>query len=146
MCLTQAAFLYGREYAKWEAGVIDSIGLPNAEGIARQAAEDPELDRQLDELNVLGQQSVGSIAERLSDIICKVHAVEVPSRWEGFGRFCREWLGMEAMVLMRAFGLRSDDVAEEVHAASPHAKVDEAVARKWASSWGRRFGGSVSCA
>jgi len=40
--------------------------------------------------------------------------VEALSQWEGFGRFCRRHLGVEPLVLLRGYGLGSDDPAEEV--------------------------------
>jgi hypothetical protein len=71
------------------------------------------------------------------------HAATQLVRWEGFGRFCREVLGLEPMVLMRAFGLACNDVTAEIRAMCPDNVVDEATAaewaEQWASTWSSRF-------
>ena len=76
-----------------------------------------------------------------------VHAADLVAHWEGFGRFCRDVLGVEPLVLSAAFGLGHDDPAAVVLGAYPDAATDEAnVARwaaEWAGTWGRRFGGQL---
>ena len=142
--LAQVAFLYGRAYGKWEAGMIDTIGLPDAKMLADEVVADPELGRELDELRALAEDAVQQSAGKLRDAVGRVHATELLSRWEGFGRFCRESLGLDARLLMRAFGLECGDVVAEVRSVCPEAKADEAAAgewaRRWTRTWSRRFG------
>jgi len=104
------AFLYGRQYGYWECGATDSIPLIAAEGVKR-------------------------VAETLKYAIGEAHAAEILSQWEGFGRFCREVLGVEPQTLLAAYGLWRDDPAAEVLAAYPDAKADEAKAAHWADNW-----------
>lgn len=92
--LAQAALLYGRAYGKWEAGKIATIELPDAQNLLDQVAADPELGNQLEELHILAQAVLQQTAGNLLEVAGRVHASDVLSRWEGFGRFCREMLGM----------------------------------------------------
>jgi hypothetical protein len=44
------AFLYGREYGKWEAGANDEIELPNREILQAELASHTNLQERLDDL------------------------------------------------------------------------------------------------
>ena len=83
------------------------------------------------------------MAETLKYAIGEAHAAEVLSQWEGFGRFCRNSLGLEPLTVMRAYRMWQEDPAAEVLANYPDAKVDEGMAahwdENWAREWGRRF-------
>ncbi|HEY2584623.1 MAG TPA: hypothetical protein VGI81_02520, partial [Tepidisphaeraceae bacterium] len=59
----------------------------------------------MEELCTLAGEAMVRSAENLLDVVGRAHATDLLSRWEGFGRFCREVLGLEPVVLMRAFGL-----------------------------------------
>lgn len=59
--------------------------------------------------------------------------VEALSQWEGFGRFCRNQLGVEALTLLRAYDLCKEDPAAEVRASCPDATADEARAARTAA-------------
>jgi hypothetical protein len=137
------AFLYGREYGRWECGAIDSIPLIDAGETATLLKARPDLKEQLKEVQEISAEGVKRVAETLKYAMGEAHAVEVLSQWEGFGRFCRESLGVEPLTLISAYGLGHDDPAVEVLASYPDAKADEAKAaeweRNWARSWSRRF-------
>ena len=137
--LAQVAFLYGRAHGKWEAGAIETIGLPDARLLADEVAADPELGNRLEELRRLAEKAMGRSAKSLLDVVGYVHATDVLSRWEGFGRFCRAVLGLEPLVLMAAFGLGCGDVAAEVRAACSDAVISEAAAAGWAGQWTRTW-------
>jgi hypothetical protein len=83
------------------------------------------------------------VAEAIQEVIGIDVGVEALSQWEGFGRFCRRCLGVEALTLLRAYELGKEDPAAEVLATYPDAKFDEARAaereRHWAGEWERRF-------
>ena len=67
------------------------------------------------------------------------HATEVLSQWEGYGRFCRNHLGLEPMTVLHGYGLWRDDPAAEVLAGCPDAEVDEAMAAHWEGNWAREW-------
>jgi hypothetical protein len=142
--VAQAAFLYGREYGKWEAGAIETIGLPDAPTLVDEVAADPELGRQLEELREVSEEAMRKSARTLLDAVGQLHASDLLSQWEGFGRFCRDSLGVAPVTVFRAFGLGQQDPAVEVRSVYPTAKVDEATAsewaRRWSWSWRRRVG------
>jgi hypothetical protein len=56
--VAQAAFLYGREYGRWDAGAIDSIALPDPKTLADDVAADPERGRQLEELGEVSEEAM----------------------------------------------------------------------------------------
>ena len=72
-----------------------------------------------------------------------MHAGEVLTRWEGFGRFCRQTLGMEPLTVMRAWGLMEDDPAEVVRQVCPDVMADEVQAEERSAAllrpWVERF-------
>jgi hypothetical protein len=141
--LASVAFLYGREYGHWEAGQIEQIDLPDREALVTEIAANPDLGVQLDELRDVVGESVQRVAQEIHALVGSVHAVELLSIWEGFGRFCQETLGMEPLTLVRAYGLQRDDPEVEVRSAYPDAMPDEGAsqrhAEQWTRSWGRRF-------
>jgi hypothetical protein len=137
--LAQAALLYGRAYGRWEAGAIETVGLPDAKALADEVAADPELGTQLEELRTLAGEAMELSAGNLLDMVGRVHATDLLSRWDGFGRFCRQSLGLEPLVLMRAFGLGCGDVEAEVRAACPDAAISDAAAAAWAGQWTRTW-------
>ena len=67
--------------------------------------------------------------------------MEVLTRWEGFGRFCRGTLELEPMTVMRAWGLMHEDPDEEVRAAYPSAEADDGAAAAEADEMARRWSG-----
>ena len=79
------------------------------------------------------------MAETMKCSIGEAHAAEVLSQWEGFGRFCRQHLGVEPRTVMSAYRLGSDDPAAEVIGAYPDAAVDEAKAAEWDGNWRRSW-------
>ena len=80
------------------------------------------------------------VSETLQYAVGYAHATEVLSQWEGFGRFCRQTLGMEPLTVMSAYKLWQDDPAAEVLASYPDAKVDEGMAAHWQGNWAREWG------
>ena len=133
------AFLYGREYGRWECGAVEEIDLPDLESLEAETKERPDLREQLREVREISELGVLRVAETLKYAIGEAHAVEVLSQWEGFGRFCRESLGVEPLALMAALDLGREDPAAEVLAAYPDAKLDEATAAHWAENWRRNW-------
>lgn len=133
--LAQLAFLYGREYGKWEAGAIDSIGLPEPEAVGAEVSGDPELAARLKELRVLGAEAAGRSATELREALVRVQAADLLARWEGFGLFCRRTLDLDPMAVLAAFGIS----AEAVSAVSecPGVSADAAATTAWAERWGR---------
>jgi hypothetical protein len=129
------AFLYGREYGRWECGAIDSIPLVDPEKLEAEKRERPDLREQLKEVKAISAEGVLKVAETLKYAIGEAHAVEILSQWEGFGRFCREVLRVEPQTLLAAYGLWREDPAAEVLAVYPEAKADEAKAAHWADNW-----------
>ena len=140
----QAAFLYGREYGKWEAGAIDRIDLPDADRLAADVRASPDLKQQLAELREIANEVTRRVANAVHEVTGMAHAADLLAQWEGFGRFCRGALGMEPLVLTRAFGLEREDLGAAVREAYPDAVVPEADANVraslWLHSWTRRFG------
>ena len=138
------AFLYGREYGRWESGAIKQIPMIDAEDTAALIKGRPDLREQLKEVREISADGVRKVAETLQYAVGYAHAADVLSQWEGFGRFCRNSLGLKPMAVMTAYKLWQDDPAAEVLASHPDAKVDEGVAAhwegNWAREWGRRFG------
>jgi hypothetical protein len=137
------AFLYDRQFGHWECGAIEQIDLPDEKATAAEFKERPDLREQLKELKETAAESVLRVAEAVQEAIGIGVAVEALSQWEGFGRFCRKHLGVEAMTLLRAYGVEWEDPAADVLAIYPEAKFDEATAAEreghWAGEWGRRF-------
>ncbi len=84
------------------------------------------------------------MADELHHAVGEADAVDLLSQWEGFGRFCRERLGVEPLTAVAAFVSGRDDVAAEVASLFPDATYDEAEAAHWAAEWSlgwdRRFG------
>jgi hypothetical protein len=137
------AFLYGRQYGMWEAGLIEQIDLPDLDDLKAEAKDRPDLKRQLRELRECADLSTLRVAKEVQESIGVGLGVEALSQWEGFGRFCRRCLGVEPLVLLRAYGMVKDDPAAEVLALFPDAKADEGKAEEramhWAGEWERRF-------
>jgi hypothetical protein len=134
------AFLYGREYGKWECGAVESIGLPEEEAMSAELEQNPDLSEQLQQVREIAAEGVLRVAETLLEATGEALAVELLSQWEGFGRFCRRTLGLEPMTLVRAYGMGDQDPPAEVLASYPDAKADEAKAAEWAGNWAREWG------
>ena len=139
------AFLFGRQYGLWETGAIEEIDIPDLDGLKAEAEGRPDLKRHLKELREVAEESVLRVAKEVQETIGIGVGVEALSQWEGFGRFCRRCLGVEPMVLLRAYEMVREDPAAEVLAIYPDAKADEARAEEraahWAGEWERRFEG-----
>jgi hypothetical protein len=139
----QVALLYGRAYGHWEAGAVEQIDLPDAKALAKEVAANEYLGEQLDELRDAVRETVNRVVLEIHAAVGRVHAAEILSMWEGFGRFSRERLGMEPLTLVRAYGLQREDLAADVRTAYPDATPDESVslrhAEQWTRSWRRRF-------
>ena len=140
------AFLYGRDYGKWEVGAIEEIPLPDPANIAAEVKGRPDLKEVLRELREVAEEGVLRVAQAVHESIGMGVGVEALSQWEGFGRFCRRHWGLEPLTVTAAYGLGSEDPAAEVLAVYPDAAADEAKAAawagKWALEWGRRFSSS----
>jgi hypothetical protein len=80
---------------------------------------------------------VRKLADALHGAVGESDAVDLLPQWDGFGQFCRDALGVEAVTVAAAFGPGRDDVAAEVMAAFPDARPDEAEAARWAAEWAR---------
>jgi hypothetical protein len=143
--VARSAFLFGRQYALWEAGLIEQIDLPDFEELKAEIRERPDLKEQLRELRECAELSVLKVAEAVQESIGIGVGEEALSQWEGFSRFCRRSLGVEPLTLLAAYGVRTEDPAAEVLAIYPDVKADEAKAEEraghWAGEWERRFGG-----
>ena len=129
------AFLYGRQYGYWECGVIEEIGLPDKAALEAEQQEGPDLKEQLKEVRDIAAEGVKRVAETLKYAIGEAHAMEILSQWDGFGRFCRDVLGVGPLTLLAAYALGQGDLAAEVLGAYPDAAVDEARAAHWADVW-----------
>ena len=140
-----AAFLYGREYGRWECGAIEQIPMIDPEQTAALIKDRPDLKERIEELGECAAESVLHVADGMKEVVGIGCGVEALSQWEGFGRFCRGHLSVEPLTLLHAYGIDWEDPAAEVLASHPDAKVDEAIAAhwegNWAREWGRRFEG-----
>jgi hypothetical protein len=141
--VARCAFLFGRQYALWEAGVIEQVELPDLDGLKAELKERPDLKEQLKELREVAELGVLRVAEAVQESIGIGVGEEALSQWEGFARFCRRCLGVEPLTLLAAYGVRCEDPASEVLAVFPDAKADEEKAEEraghWAGEWERRF-------
>ena len=141
--VARCVFLFGSQYALWEAGVIEQVELPDLDGLKAEVKERPDLNEQLRELREIAEEAVLQVAEAVQETVGIGFGEEALSQWEGFTRFCRRCLGVEPLTLLAAYGVRCEDPASEVLAVFPGAKADEAKAEEraghWAGEWGRRF-------
>jgi hypothetical protein len=141
--VAEVAFLYGREYGKWEAGAIEQIDLPEREKLEAEIAANPELKEQLDQLREAVEECVGGVLDEVRGLIGTAHPTEVLSMWNGFGEFCRDALGVDPLTVVRAYGLQQVDPTVDVLTAYPDAVPDTAEAARWATdrarSWANRF-------
>lgn len=117
--------------------------MPEPKALAVEVTADDFLREQLHELRDAVRETVYRVVQEIHAAVGRVHAVDVLSMWEGFGRFCRETLEMEPLVLVRAYGLQREDPAEVVLGMYADAKPDEAEATRsaaqWIRGWKRRF-------
>ena len=96
------AVLYGREYGRWVSVVIGQIPMVDADDTAALIKGRPDLKEQLKEAREISAKGVSKVAETLQYAVGYAHAAEVlSSQWEGFGRFCRNSLGLEPMAVRR---------------------------------------------
>jgi hypothetical protein len=141
--VAQVALLYGRAYGHWEAGAVEQVDLPDPKALAAEVAANDYLGEQLDELRDAVGECVDRVVQEIHAAVGRVHATEVLSMWEGFGRFCRETLGIEPLTLVRAYGLQREDPAADVRAVYPDATPDEGesarLTERWTRSWEKRF-------
>ena len=140
--LMQAAYLAGRDRGRWEVGAAH---LPEAERHSRKVVTaDPDLGRDLNEVAECVSLGTDQIAKVVREAAGEEHAVEVLTKWEGYGRFCRDTMGMEPLTVMRAWGLMDDDPAEVVRQVCPEARADEVQAEERSAAmsrwWVERFG------
>jgi hypothetical protein len=133
--VAQVALLYRRAYGPWEAGAVEQIDLPDAMALAMEVATNKYLGGQPDELRDAVGETVMRVVRDIHASVGRVHATEVLSMWEGFGRFCRETLEIEPLTLVRAYGLQRDAPAAEALGMYPDATPDEAEATRWAAQW-----------
>jgi hypothetical protein len=59
--------------------------------------------------------------------------------WAGFGRFCDDCVGVDALTLVKAWRLLDADPTVEVRRLCPDAVADEARAAGWHASLGRAW-------
>jgi hypothetical protein len=137
--VARCAFLFGRQYARCEAGLIEQVGLPGLDELKAEVKERPDLKEQLRELRECAELSVLRVAEAVQESIGIGVGVEALSQWEGFGRFCRSTLRLEPLTVTAAYGLGTEDPAAVVPGAYPDAAADKAKAGKWAREWERCF-------
>jgi hypothetical protein len=137
--LAKTAFLYGRQYGKWEAGTIEQIELVDPKAAVAELETDADLRQQMDDVEEQVGMAMAEVADTLKLAVGEAHAVDLLSQWEGFGRFCREVLALEPLTLLKALRLASQDPAAEVLESYPEAKVDEAKAAEWAGTWNRNW-------
>ena len=135
--LMQAAYLAGRDRGRREAGAPQ---LPEADrySIAVVTAV-PDLRRDLMEVAECVSLGTDQIAEVVREAAGEEHAAEVLTKWEGFGRFCRDTLGLEALTVMRAWGLLDDDPVEVVRQVCADARADEVQAEERSAALSRRW-------
>src|SRR4051812_47749143 len=82
--LARVAFLYGRQYGKWESGAIDRIDLPDDAALAAEMKADPELREQLRELRECVAEAVDELAQALARATEAALRPDVASQQEGF--------------------------------------------------------------
>jgi hypothetical protein len=142
----QGAFLFGRVYARWEANGGECEDIPARAALQAELERCPDLKTQMEELKGVAELAMGQVADTLTYSIGVAYAADLLSQWEGFGRFCRQYLSVEPLTLLRALRLGEKDPAAEVLAVYADAKADEAKAEEWAANWrrewARRFGGN----
>jgi hypothetical protein len=137
--LAEVAFPYGRAYGRWEVGAVQQINLPERDAIEAKLAARPDL-RQLAELREVAGEVMQAVADTLHHATGEAHAADLLSQWAGFGRFCRESLGVEPVTLLAAFRLEPADLAAEVRTSYPDARADDAESARWAGDWARGWG------
>ena len=135
----QGAFLYGRLYARWEAGGEEFGSMPVGKALDEEFERCPDLKGVLEELREAGEWAMEQVGDTLTYAVGLMNAADLLSQWEGFGRFCRQSLGVEPMTLLRALRLEQEDPEAEVLASYPDAKADEAKAAGWAEDWRRSW-------
>jgi hypothetical protein len=137
------ALLYGRQYGHWECGAIEQIDLPDPDKLTAEVRGRPDLEVQLRKRNEIAQESRLRVAEAVQESIGLGIGVEALSQWEGFGRFCRRCLGVEALTLLRAYELGIENPAAEVLAPYPDAKFYGARAAEREGHWAGGVGAAV---
>ena len=104
---------------------------------------DPELEQRVEELREEAGQGAVTIMKILFERVGANSAAELLSVWAALGRFSRECLGVEPLVLATAWRLLDDDPAAEIQAMYPDAKPDASLTNHWYSSmtngWEKRF-------
>jgi hypothetical protein len=141
--LAQITLLYGRAYGHWEAGCIDAIALPDPAGLDKEIEADADLQTQLVSVTEVAEDAVKQVAGRLMELVLDGYAVDLLSRWEGFGRFCHHLLGVGPMTIAMSFRLLQGDPTAEIRSARPSVKADELRAQEWerefSKGWERLF-------
>jgi hypothetical protein len=135
--LAQLAFLYGREYGKWEAGQIEAIEAPDPDALAKELENDSDLNDELGEAAQAGREVVARILAEIDRSVAKAHRKRMAPKWREFGAFCRDTLGLEPQVGMKAFGVM-DREPEGMDAGAPAAPPGDPP-HSWTRNWERRF-------
>jgi hypothetical protein len=134
--VAQASFMAGRAYGRAEV-TGEAEPKPPREQLWAEIAADPELTALLDEARDLAEQGVERVADTLLYATTELHAADLLAQWQGFGRFCRDRLGLEPGVVFAAFGLEPRDVEAEVLSRCPDAVAGEKEVTEWAGRWTR---------
>ncbi len=142
--LATAAYLCGRAQGRAEAGGDPGPGPADAKAMVAMVKSDARLRGELGEIRSLAEETLWKVADWLSYAVGQADAADLLAQWEGFGRFCRNCLGLEPLVVTEAFGLGKVDVEAEMMETVPDAAPDEAESARWAEQWcrgwERRFG------
>jgi hypothetical protein len=133
----EVAFLYGRQYGKWQAGLIEQIDLPDKAALAAECKADPKLRRQLVELRECVGEAMARVAADLAHAVKAASLPDVAVKQQGFGRFCQETLGLESKTLLAALDASTSD---DNTVTADQAEVAEC-ASWWSERWARWFPG-----
>jgi hypothetical protein len=135
--LAQLAFLYGREYGRWEAGAIEVIEAPDLDALEEVLENNSDLNDQLSEAAQAGKEAVAQILAEINQSVAKAHRKRMAPKWREFGAFCRDTLGLEPQVVMKAFGVMDREPAGMDMVAPAAPEPDPCPS--WTRNWERRF-------
>jgi len=135
--LAQLAFLYGREYGRWEAGAVEAIEVPDPDALERELENGSDLADQLGQAAQAGKEAAAQMFATISRSFATAHRKRIAPRWREFAVFCREALGMEPHVVMKAFGVMARE-PEGLDAVVPAAPPGDP-RHSWSRNWNRRF-------
>jgi hypothetical protein len=83
------------------------------------------------------RESAVETAQQQSAAVEKAIGAELYAEEEGFARFCRETLGVERAVVMKALGLGSSELGAHAQGKDDNAAAN--VNQEWEARWVRRF-------